>query len=251
MDNTERFSDRVNDYIKYRPSYPEEIIDYLQRKIRLEASWQIADIGSGTGISSALFLSKQHKVFGVEPNDEMRHAAEKLLAYSDKFISVNGSAEDTKLPNQSIDLIIAAQAFHWFEANAFKQECKRIGKENSYVMLMWNERLLNTEFLIAYEALINKFASDYKQIDHRNFSEAWLETFYHPQKMEYVCFDNFQSFDYDGLKGRLLSSSYIPAEPGTSYDNMLSELRMLFDRFQENNQIRMNYKTTIYLGTLK
>ena len=107
--STTRFSDRVAYYIKYRPGYPAKVITLLNREIGLSPATVIADIGSGTGISSELFLKNGNRVFGVEPNQPMREAAESRLAGYDAFISINGTAEATTLPDASVDLVTAGQ----------------------------------------------------------------------------------------------------------------------------------------------
>src|SRR5579863_1256797 len=113
--STTRFSDRVEDYVKYRPHYPKKILSYLQDRYAFGPGWVVADIGSGTGISTELFLRFGNNVFAVEPNLEMRSKAEELLAAHPGFRSVEGTAEATGLPGSSIDLIVAGQAFHWFD----------------------------------------------------------------------------------------------------------------------------------------
>ena len=126
--NTERFSDRVENYIKYRPGYSDAIVKSLKETIGFDSNWVVADIGSGTGLSAEMFLKNGNKVYTVEPNKEMREAGEGFLGEYEGFSSVDGTSEATTLADQSIDLIVAAQAFHWFDRNAFKSECKRIGR---------------------------------------------------------------------------------------------------------------------------
>jgi ubiquinone/menaquinone biosynthesis C-methylase UbiE len=127
-DSTKRFSNRVENYVKYRPHYPQEIINFLSEEIGLNSEKTIADIGSGTGISAELFLENGNKVYGIEPNKEMREAAEIYLEKYKYFISVNGTAEDTLLENDSMDIVLAGQAFHWFDVEKAKKEFKRILK---------------------------------------------------------------------------------------------------------------------------
>jgi ubiquinone/menaquinone biosynthesis C-methylase UbiE len=145
--STTRFSDRVENYIKYRPHYPPEVIDYLQSQNVLADSSVIADIGSGTGISTEMFLNNGNTVYGVEPNKEMREAAERLLKDYKNFVSVNGTAEETTLKNKSIDIVTAGQAFHWFDIPKSKAEFKRILKDTGYVVLMWNNKQLSSPLL--------------------------------------------------------------------------------------------------------
>ena len=159
---TKRFSNRVNNYARYRPSYPEEVVHFLQETIGLQKEWTIADLGSGTGIFSELLLRNGYKVWGVEPNNEMRDEAEKTLAGYKKFTSISGRAEQTFLTGNSIDLITVAQAFHWMNRAAAKEEFLRILKPKGFIVMLWNIRLTNTPFLKVFEDLKIKFGTDYK-----------------------------------------------------------------------------------------
>jgi SAM-dependent methyltransferase len=205
---TTRFSDRVNNYAKFRPSYPEEVIGFLQQTIGLQKEWTIADIGSGTGIFSELLLSNGYKVWGVEPNKEMREEAEKNLAGFKKFTSINGKAEQTFLTGNSIDLITVAQAFHWMDRDAAKEEFRRILNPKGFIVLLWNIRLTHTPFLKALEELKIKFGTDYKA--GRMTKEKDIAAFFHPEPLTQKDFYQVQILDYEALKGQLLSSSYIP-----------------------------------------
>jgi SAM-dependent methyltransferase len=248
LDAKSRFSDRVADYIKYRPSYPDEFVNWLIDLSGIQAGGTIADIGSGTGISSKLFLDRGFQVIGIEPNDDMRSAAERLLTAYDDFVSIKGSAEETLLDDSSVDLVIAGQAFHWFDRHAFGAECKRILKPSGKVALFWNERLIDaTEFLREYEALILKFATDYTKVDHGRMDDMVIANFF-GKRPEIGVFPNVQVLDYEGLKGRLMSSSYVPATYDLQTPIMLSELRELFDRYAKNDRIELLYETKVYLS---
>ena len=255
MDALDRFSNRVENYIKFRPDYPVEIILFLKEQGILTKESVIADIGSGTGISSELFLKEGNVVYGVEPNREMRGAAQKLLAGYKNFCSINGTAENTTLPTDDIDLIICGQAFHWFEKEKCKTEFKRILKTEARlpdrqgnVVLMWNDRRTDTTpFLQAYEDFIKMFATDYLQVNHKNIDEKIFNDFFDGDyKMK--SFLNFQHFDFEGLKGRILSSSYMPSEEHKDFDFMMSVLKKIFNRFQENGKVTIEYDTKIYYG---
>lgn len=248
--STTRFSDRVEDYVKYRPHYPEAILSYLQDTCGYQPDWVVADIGSGTGISTELFLRAGNRVFAVEPNLAMRNKAEVLLAGYPGFVSVDGKAEATGLPAGAIDLIVAGQAFHWFDPVGTRQEFARISHPGACVALIWNERLVVSDFEKEYEDLILRHAGDYKTINHKNISDLQIGAFYHPEPFLLKSFDNEQRFDFDGLKGRLLSSSYIPKE-GKGYDDMMRELDMLFAWHQSAGQVRVGYETKLYTGVLK
>ena len=249
MNTLERFSGRIDNYIKYRPDYPQEVIIFLKQEGILTQESVIADIGSGTGISAELFLKEGNVVYGVEPNREMRHAAQKLLAGYKDFCSIDGTAEITMLPTDDIDLIIAGQAFHWFDKEKSKAEFKRILKSNGIVVLMWNDRRTDsTPFLRAYEDFIQLFATDYKEVNHKNIDEKVFNEFFGETNYAIESFDNYQHFDFEGLKGRILSSSYMPDENHKDFNFMLSVLKKIFDRFQENGKVTLEYDTKIYYG---
>ncbi len=247
MTNTvERFSNRVENYVKYRPDYPPEILDFFREELNLQADSAIADIGSGTGISAKPFLENGNTVFGVEPNELMRGAAENFLNEFPNFKSVDGTAENTNLPDKSIDFVIVAQAFHWFDKEKTRPEFKRILRAKGFVALIWNERQLDTtEFLRDYENLLIKFGNDYEKVRHDNISEESLSDFFQTE-FEQKTFQNVQTLDFDGLKGRLLSSSYMPSEKDAKFEPMIAELRSVFDKYAENGKIQVLYNTNIF-----
>jgi SAM-dependent methyltransferase len=252
---TNRFSDRVQNYVKYRPGYPDEMVDLLLSKNIISQGNVIADIGSGTGISSELFLRHGFTVYGIEPNEPMRHAAEEILKkYSEnkKFISVDGTAEHSGLGEKSVDAVISAQAFHWFDRAAFKKECERILKPGGNVILIWNDRRTDTtDFLKVYEDFLNMFAIDYKQVNHKNTQDKKIfdDFFGTGNYLEFALY-NFQDVDLEGLKGRVLSSSYMPNEGHKEYDYMMYVLRKIFQRYQLNGTVRLEYDTKIYTGKI-
>ncbi len=241
---TERFSDRVDNYAKYRPSYPGEVISFLEMETGLQKDWNIADIGSGTGIFSALLLEQGYKVYGVEPNKQMREAGEKNLMKYSKFTSVDGTAERTSLKDRSIDLITIAQAFHWMKPAEARLEFKRLLKPPGYIVLIWNIRITNTPFLERFEQLKIDFGTDYKGT--RMVKESEIGSFFEPPPYKYHVIPHSQVLDFDGLKGQLLSTSYMPLE-GRKFDEMLIVLKGLFEQYQENGLVKVDYETKIYL----
>jgi SAM-dependent methyltransferase len=252
MDTLHRFSNRVENYINYRPDYPAEVISFLTAEGIVNSSSIIADIGSGTGISAELFLKNGNAVFGIEPNKEMREAGERLLQNYSLFKSISGTAEITTLPDQSVDLIVAGQAFHWFDQVKSKVEFERILKQNGWVVLMWNDRRTkSTQFLENYEDFIKMFATDYSEVNHKNLDAKIFNSFFGEGNYIEKSFPNFQYFDLEGLKGRVLSSSYMPSESHKDYDYMMYVLRKIFNRFQENGKVTIEYDTRIYYGKLK
>jgi SAM-dependent methyltransferase len=248
--STERFSDRVEDYVKYRPHYPATVIARLKDLYGFSASWVVADIGSGTGISTEPFLAAGNRVYAVEPNDDMRYKAEELLGEDERFVSVDGTAEATGLAEASVELLVAGQAFHWFDAVRSRVEFVRVLKPGGVVALIWNERLIESPFEAAYEALILHYASDYKTINHKNIADLQIADFFAPAAFRLDQFANEQLFDFEGLKGRLLSSSYIPKE-GAAFSAMIADLERLFENHQSGGRVRVGYDTKVYSGVLK
>lgn len=245
----ERFSNRVENYIKYRPGYPPEVLDLFRTEMGLREASVIADIGSGTGISSKMFLENGNVVYGVEPNEGMRGAAERSLGNFPNFKSIDGTAENTTLPDASVDFVVAAQAFHWFENDATRTEFERVLRDGGHIVLIWNERQLDTTpFLREYEQLLLEFATDYEKVRHENVTKEKIEKLFERKFSERV-FPNKQVFDFNGLKGRLLSSSYMPAETDTAADAVISELQRLFAKYAENDKIEVLYDTRVFYSS--
>ncbi|HMT09608.1 MAG TPA: class I SAM-dependent methyltransferase [Pyrinomonadaceae bacterium] len=249
-DSISRFSDRVANYVKYRPDYPREIVDHLKSERVMNDDSIIADVGSGPGISSKIFLKNGNKVFGVEPNAAMREAATEYLQHFSNFISVDGNAHATTLSDGSIDLIVAAQAFHWFDPNMARNEFRRILSPNGQVVLIWNERRLDADdFHREYEALLLKYANDYGSVRHENIAEEQLRNFY-VHDFSTLRFDNQQEFDFDGIKGRMLSSSYMPNTDSPRYGELVKDLEAIFAKHERNGKIRVLYDTNVYHSTV-
>jgi len=249
-DNTQRFSNRVANYVKFRPGYPKEIIAFFEEKIQFNNNFIIADVGSGTGILTKMFLDNGNKVYAVEPNEAMRIAAEDILIGYNCFISINGTAEQTSLPSNSIDVITAAQAFHWFDVDKTKIEFRRILKAGGYCCLIWNERLNKSAFAKAYDELLLNYSNDYAKVDHKQINDKKIAAFFAPYQFVKKSFCNKQVFDFEGLKGRLLSSSYAPAEGEPKHEEMLAALYNLYKIFNQNNSVGFDYETKVYLGKL-
>ncbi|MGB3767544.1 MAG: class I SAM-dependent methyltransferase [Phormidesmis sp.] len=247
-DPTQRFSNRVDNYVKYRPSYPTGVIDTLAQETGLAQSSTVADVGSGTGISAELFLKAGCSVLGVEPNRKMREAAEKLLRGYPAFRSIAGTAEATTLPDNSVDYAIAAQAFHWFEPLQAGPEISRILKPGGWIALLWNSRrTTSTPFLKAYESLLQTYGTDYQSVGHKTIRKESLETFT-GGSLSLKTLYNEQILNLSSLKGRLLSSSYIPQKDHPNFQPMMTQLTQLFEQYNQNGQIRVEYDTELYWG---
>ena len=250
LSSTQRFTSRVETYVKYRPGYPVEVIELLRSKCGLTPAALVADVGSGTGILTELLLKNGNTVIGVEPNEAMRVAAENLLRGYSRFQSVNGSAEATTLPPSSVNLITAGQAFHWFDAKAARAEFARILKPEGFVALIWNDRRLNsTEFLRDYEALLREYGTDYAKVQEFDPREQIAE-FFAPQEFNHKDFPNRQEFDFEGFKGRVLSASYTPEPGNPQFEPMLKALHALFDFRKENGSVAFEYDTRVFYGRL-
>ena len=246
--SVERFSNRVENYTKYRPGYPPEMLDLFRDELNLQPSSVMADVGSGTGISAKFFLENGNTVFGVEPNKAMREAAESFLKGFPNFKSIDGTSENTTLEDKSVDVIIAAQAFHWFDKVKTRVEFKRILRENGFTALIWNERQLDShDFLREYERFLVKFGTDYAQVRHENISNDILESFFQ-NKFQKAVFQNSQILDFEGLKGRVLSSSYMPSEENSRFEEMITNLKNIFAKYERTNKIEITYDTNVYYG---
>jgi SAM-dependent methyltransferase len=248
VNSIHRFSSRVDSYIRFRPSYPNQIIDTLERDCGFTKDSIVADIASGTGIFTKLLLEHGNRVFGVEPNAEMRNAGEEFLSDYPNFTSVNGTAEATTLDASSVDFVTAAQAGHWFDRRKSRQEFARILKPGGWVVLVWNERKTDcTPFLRDYEALLLRYGTDYNEVRHEH---TVVGEFFDPVPFEERTFDLQQIFDYSGVEGRLMSSSYAPGPGHVSHAPMLRELHQIFDRHQQDGKVSIEYTTRMFYGQL-
>lgn len=249
-DNTKRFSDRVANYVQYRPGYPAALLPFLQETLALPPQAQLADIGSGTGKLTELFLEAGYAVTGVEPNDEMRLAGEKLLAHYPAFTSVNGTAEHTTLPDHAFDLVLAGQAFHWFDQQQAGVEFRRINKETGWVALIWNERNSDSPFLADYEQFLYDYSNNYAKVNHRHIDKAVFDAFFGEGNYGVNTFTNYQDFDFTGLAGRYQSSSYAYTETHPGYPEAMEKLGQLFGQYAQNGLIRFEYLTNVNYGRL-
>jgi SAM-dependent methyltransferase len=245
-DSVKRFDSRVENYAKYRPNYPPEIIDLLKLECGLTRESVIADVGSGTGIFSEWFLKNGNQVFGVEPNATMRSTAENLLKSYPRFVSIDGLAESTGLPDSSVDFAVAAQAFHWFDRDKARLEFTRILKPGGWVVLVWNERRLDsTPFLRDCEEMFLRYGTDYGKIRHENVRKE-IGGFFSPQPVQHKSFENLQEFDLEGFEGRVRSASYTPELDNPNFEPMMARLREIFDVHNRGGRVAYEYDTTVY-----
>lgn len=250
-DPTRRFSDRAEAYAQYRPSYPPALVAKLAGRARLTANSTVADVGAGTGIFTALLLPLAGRVYAVEPNAAMRAAAEEQFRGNPRFTSVAAPAEATTLPDASVDLVTVAQAFHWFDHQAFRRECVRILRPNGQVGLVWNERLAaSSPFMADYERLLKTKARNYDQVKHSLVDEVVIRAFFHPGTFEEIARPNPQSFDLPGIIGRAASSSYVPNVGQAGHQEFMADLTILFQRHAQNGRLVINHSTRLFLGRL-
>jgi SAM-dependent methyltransferase len=249
-DPTQRFSRRVQDYVRYRPHYPEAVLGVLREEIGFTPAAVIADVGSGTGISTELLLRNGNRVFAIEPNREMREAAEAQFGGGPGFVSIDGTAEATTLPDAAVDLVLAAQAFHWFRPEPTRAEFRRILKPGGWVVLLWNRRLADSDpFARAYEELLQRFSSDYQEVRHERVDAEAIRRFLGGPS-GHRSLPNSQRFDREALRGRLLSSSYAPLAGAPGHEAMMTSIDQIFREHQRDGRVEFCYEVQIYFGHL-
>jgi SAM-dependent methyltransferase len=250
-DSRERFSDRVDDYVRHRPGYPDGVRELLERECGLGPDSVVADLGSGTGILSQLLLASGARVFGVEPNAAMREAAEKAFAGQERFVSVEGTAEASGVAAASIDLATAGQAFHWFDPARTRAELQRILRPGGHAAMIWNLRA-STPFNDDYEDLLMRFAPEYPAVRARDrVSETGVKLVLAPHEVHVARVPNRQRFDEAGLRGRLMSSSYAPKEGEPTHAAMTARMREIFASYAREGRVEMDYETVVYWGVGK
>ena len=250
-DPTSRFSDRVRDYVRWRPGYPPAVLQALRKDLGLQPSHVVADVGSGTGILSRLFVENGNVVYGVEPNREMAAAAVADLGGTGRFHDVDGRAEATSLPDRCADLVTAGQAFHWFKVPESRAEFRRILRPGGGVALVWNLRKLDsTPFLRDYEAFLHRWSNDYEEVSAQYAKEESLRGLFGEGGWTERRFDSAQHFGLEGLRGRLLSSSYTPKEGDPRREAMLAALPAVFEAHAHDGQVAFEYDTRMFMGRL-
>lgn len=242
-----RFNDRVENYEKFRPRYAPQIVNFLESKIDFNENMTIADIGSGTGILAEMFLKHGNKVYGIEPNNEMRRVAERRLSTYEKFISIDGLSNDTKLEEKSVDLITAGQSFHWFERESTKEEFRKILAPGGTVLLFWNMRDYESEFMKSYQEIIMKY---YEKLNIPQ-DDSYIDDFFAPHEVIHKIFENPLEYTFERLIGETASQSYLPNETHKDFEPMKSQLKDLFDVHQKNGLVTFEYKTHMYYSLME
>jgi SAM-dependent methyltransferase len=251
--STERFTSRVENYARFRPAYPPQVIDLMRREMDFDKSSVVADIGFGTGIFTKMLLEAGASVFGVEPNAAMRGAGEDFLANFSKFSAVNGTAENTNLPNETFTHVTAAQAFHWFDAAKTKSEFHRILRSSGgFIVLIWNLRRRDADdFAIDYENFLREFGTDYESVEARSRQAKQRDSEFFDGKPSEASFENSQIFDFQSLKGRVLSSSYVPTENDVKFSLMIKKLADVFARHEREGFVKIYYDTKVFYKRVK
>lgn len=250
LDSRRRFTERVRDYVRFRPSYPETLVDALFDAAGEPRDLEIADIGSGSGIFTRLLLERGAAVFGVEPNTAMRAAAESNLGAESRFTSIDGEAGETGLADRSVDLVTAAQAFHWFHNARTLAEFARILRPGGQLALIWNRRRLEEPFQHAYDALLREFCTDYERVNHQRLDDHDLDDCFETGRMAVSNFDNHQLLDFDSLLGRLKSASYCPPEDSPTWAALRAELEHLFAQHAKAGVLEFAYESRLYQGPI-
>jgi ubiquinone/menaquinone biosynthesis C-methylase UbiE len=247
---TKRFSTKAEKYVEYRPDYPSELIQYFNNTINLKGKC-IADVGAGTGILTKLLLDNGNMVFAIEPNDNMRVNGMKFLHDYKGVTFVASNAERIQLRDECADVVMVAQAFHWFDASKAAKEFSRILKKDGYTILLWNE-LNNDEdgFNKEYQKLFNLYSEEYRTIKHEIELEV-IENAFWPNKLEQIIFDNRQVLERSQFIGRLLSSSFSPNEADATYLNFLNDADLIFKKFQKDGFITIEYNTIVLICHMK
>jgi SAM-dependent methyltransferase len=246
-----RFTNRAENYNKYRPKYPKALFTWVEDKLGPGLNRKVADLGSGTGIFSQHLLNQGYEVYAVEPNKEMRRMAETKIQDSLNFFSVQGEAEATGLGEQSVDLVTSAQAFHWFGTQKTVDEIRRILKDHGKVLLVWNIRdYENDPFQKGYENLMADHCREYKDVHHTYFDKDGLGELFRASRVQKMSFPNFQIFDLEGLIGRTESCSYCPLPEDEFYGPLIEGITKLYSRYQRQGRVDFKYITESYLISL-
>ncbi|WP_160687741.1 class I SAM-dependent methyltransferase [Clostridium sp. C2-6-12] len=248
----ERYSNKTEDYDKYRPSFPAEIMKFLYSNNIINDNSVIADIGSGTGRFTRLLLEKGNTVYGVEQNNEMRAKAEELLSQFSNFISIAGSAEKTGLEDNCFDLITVAQAFHWFNKEKCLLEFKRIIKDNGKVFIVWDDFVGDyNDFSTEYRNVLSKYRNDKPENNGRKLSrDEMVYDFFRDNKYETLSFTHELYQNFDGIKGGALSASFTPKPDEENYDQFILELQNVFEKYQTAGKVCTAFRSMCYLGEI-
>lgn len=250
-DATQRFGARADAYARARPAYPQQAVVALVRALALPAGSCIVDLGCGTGLSSEAFLRSGFRLIGVEPNQAMRAHAAQLSARYRRFAVVDGRAESTGLDAACADLVIAAQAFHWFDVEAARKEALRILRRPPRAALIWNDRRTEgSEFARGYEQLLLRFGTEYRAVQERHTQVDRLERFFGHARWRTIGIAHSTPLDFDTLAERLNSASYVPSPADPRHGPMMQALRELFAGTARAGMVSMEFETRIHFAEM-
>src|SRR5690606_9755039 len=248
QDSVNRFSQRADLYDQFRPHYPEELATFLRERLGADIHYTVAEIAAGTGIFTEQIAKWGNTVFVVEPNRSMRRLARQRLSQFEKCIFLDGTAEETGLPDRSVDMVVSAQAFHWFDLTRTKAEFRRIGRDNLLVAVIWNLRNTHTPFEQAYETLIRTYGIDYLRVSQRRMDTEEVLSFFAPESPDYRIFEHEDLLTHKELSGRILSYSFMPDESVGVYGEMMEAITELFELYQEGGYVQLSYQSRLFIG---
>ncbi|MDE3170148.1 MAG: class I SAM-dependent methyltransferase [Acidobacteriota bacterium] len=248
---TGRFSGRAEVYRRYRSRYPREIIPLLREKCGLTPESIVADIGAGTGMLAELFLENGNVVYAIEPNADMRAACEDLTGQFSSLTCIDGTAEDTHLPNHSIDLIAVGRAFHWFDHEKCRPEFKRILRPDGWIVLAGlGPRRGKEPVQDEYQQILREHGIDYSRLrDRYNVKEA-VRPFFKGGTLYQAEFPGFEELTYEGLEGHTISLSVTPQPNHPGFPAMQDALKKYFEKFERNGKLRLPTNCHVYMGQL-
>lgn len=249
MDNTGKFSDKVANYVKYRSTYPDAFLNYLFNEVGLSSDACVADVGAGTGLLTEPLAERVKTIYAIEPNRNMRIACMEACGRNCSFIALDGTAEDTGIPDHSVDFITVAQAFHWFDRNRAHQEFTRIIKPEGLVILVWNSRIPESALTLENDALYRKHCPDFTGFSGgRESSVEQFLFFFRDETYEIRSFPNDRILTLEAFIGNSLSASYAPHPSDAGYNAFVAELSVLFDRYAKKGHLTVPMRTWSYTG---
>ena len=243
------FSSKVADYVASRPDYPSALFDTLAVICGLGAGATVADVGAGTGLLTRGLLQRGYRVIAVEPNREMRAAADHLLNGIEGYRSLDGSAEAMPLESDSIDLVTVALAFHWFDVERARAEFLRILTPQGQVAIIWNDRVFEDPLHVAFDELADKFGGAKRAaiVAHEK-DRADVSRFLGNTQLQEFCWPHAHRLGENEFLALVFSRSYIPERGTQKGQDVADRAREIFDRFATNGAVEIRYQTIAIVG---
>jgi sterol desaturase/sphingolipid hydroxylase (fatty acid hydroxylase superfamily)/SAM-dependent methyltransferase len=243
--------ERARAYAKFRPKYPPRVAVFLKKEYGLTDGRTVVDIGSGTGLSSLLFLKAGCRVYGIEPDAAMRSVADTELADYDRFVNLRGDCRHVRLPDDIADFLVVAQALQWFDVEEARKECRRLLKDDGWCVLLWNQRpLRSSAFAKEYEHMLSELIPGYSNPTNPHRVDELVSSFLQGGHIQHREFENFHVLNFEGLLGRAMSSSYFPFPEEENYNALMQRLRELYEKYNENGHITFEYIVHLHIGKL-